>query len=412
MKLAQPFSARLRTILGAGLAGLLLLAPLPALAFGVTGLVLGPDGQPLAGALVSDGHQVVVSAPDGRFRLETEPDRVVSFCAPPGYAPPPRWWWPAREAAGLELKLAPAPLKPRYQVALLSDPHLMDAQAPTLKYPAPPGGWDLPLKTWRRIASDLAADKPDLSLVTGDLCMDGDQGGPEHTQGQMALAAQAVALLPAPVRALPGNHDVRYQDDAAPPAVDLSIWRQHLGPARQVLFLGGAAWLLWDNLGRGLDSKGKPRSLGQTPEEALAWLESALAQIPPETPLVLAAHYPPASTLVGSNPLPNHQLVKAGAKSGLGLRDVDQSLPRIVSLLKGRKLLAWIHGHEHAQHESIFHLRQGPWHILGLPAVCGRWWVGDRDFGDVAFPPGYVLVTLSPTPPGPSLESHLVEVKF
>lgn len=412
MKLAQPFSARLRAALWAGLAGLLLLAPLPALALGASGLVLGPDGQPLAGALISDGHQVVASAPDGRFRLETEPDRVVSFCAPPGYAPPQRWWWPAREAAGLELKLAPAPVKPRYQVALLSDPHLMDAQAPTLKYPAPPGGWDLPLKTWRRLAAALAEQQPDLSLVTGDLCMDGDKGGPEHTQAQMALVAQALALLPAPARALPGNHDVRYQDEASPPAVDLSIWRQHLGPARQVLFLGGAAWLFWDNLGRGLDHKGKPRSLGQTPPEALAWLEAALAQIPRQTPLVLAAHYPPASTLVGTNPLPEHQLVKAESRTGLGLRDVDQSLVRIVPLLKDRRLLLWIHGHEHAPHESILHLRQGPWHILGLPAVCGRYWIGDRDFGEVAFAPGYLMLNLTPTPQGLNLESHLVEVKF
>lgn len=412
MKPAPPLWARLRAALWSGLALALLLAPVPVLALTASGLVLGPDGQPLAGALVSDGRQVTTSAPDGRFQLDTEPGRVVSLCAPPGYAPPARWWWPAAEAAGLELKLAAAPTQPRHQVALLSDPHLMDAQAPTLHYPPPPGGWDLPLKTWRRVAEDLAAQKPDLTLVTGDLCMDGDQGGPDHTQAQMALAAQAMALLPAPARALPGNHDVRYQDDATPPTVDLAIWRQHLGPARQALYLGGAAWLLWDNLGRGRDRQGKPRSLGQTPEEALAWLEAALAEIPRDMPLVLAAHYPPVSPLVGGNPLGRHQLVKADSKSGLGLRDVDQALPRLVTLLKDRKLLAWIHGHEHASHESILHLRQGPWHILGLPAVCGRWWIGDRDFGDIAFPPGYVMLTLTPTPQGPRLDSRLVEVKF
>lgn len=412
MKPDQPLYSRLRAALGAGLAWLLLLAPLPALALTASGLVLGPDGQPLAGALVSDGRQVVASAPDGRFQLDTEPERVVSLCAPPGYAPPDRWWWPASEAAGLELRLAAAPHQPRHEVALLSDPHLMDAQAPTLHYPPPPGGWELPFKTWQRIADDLAARKPDLTLVTGDLCMDGDQGDPAHTQAQMALAARAMALLPAPARALPGNHDARYQDDSTPPAVDLAIWRQHLGPARQVLFLGGAAWLFWDNLGRGLDSRGRPRSLGQTPEEALAWLKAALAEIPREMPLVLAAHYPPVSPLVGGNPLGRHQLVKADSKSGLGLRDVDQSLARIVTLLQGRQLLAWIHGHEHAAHESILHLRQGSWHILGLPAVCGRWWLGDRDFGEVAFPPGYVMLTLATTPQGPRLESRLVEVKF
>ncbi|MFZ5586449.1 MAG: metallophosphoesterase [Thermodesulfobacteriota bacterium] len=392
--------------------GLALAAPAGALT--VQGLARGPAGEPLAGALVSDGRAVAMSDAAGRFRLSTEPGRAVWVCPPAGFAPPEPGWWPAEQAAAgrLEIALAAQAPRPAYRAALLSDPHLLDALAPTVNYPPPPGGHDLPLKVWRRVAGELHALRPDLTLVAGDLCMDGDEGDDAHAEAQLGLAARALAELPRPALAIPGNHDARYRDQADPPAVDLAPWRRHLGPERRAARLGPTVWIAWDNLGRGADAKGKPRALGATPDEALAWLEALLAHLDPATPLVLATHYPPASPLAGVNPLWRRNLVKADSQSGLGLRDVDQNLARVARLLAGRRVLAWLHGHEHAHHETVLFLRQGPWRVLGLPAVCGRWWLGDRDWGPLAFIPAYLVLTLTPGPDGVGMASRAVEVQF
>lgn len=381
----------------------------------VKGVVSGPGGLLIEGALISDGRQVVASSREGRFRLDSEPDRAVWVCPPKGFSPSGRDWWPVADAVAagsLEITLVAHAQQPSYRVALLSDPHLMDAAAATVKYPPPPGGYDVPMDAWRRIADDLKQNPPDLSLVTGDLCMDGDQGKPAHIEAQMALARAALNMLPSPALAIPGNHDVRYDDHARPPAVDLGPWRRHLGPARRAWRLGPTVWIMWDNLGRGEGSNGKPRSLGATSAEALTWLGDLLAHLDPGTPLVLATHYPPASAISGANPLLNRQVVKADSESGLGLRDTDQNLSRVLPLLVNRRVLAWIHGHEHTHHETKFFMRQGNWLVLGLPAVCGRWWMGDRDWGPLAFPPGYVMLTLTPGPDGVRLESRPMPVLF
>ncbi|MBI4800697.1 MAG: metallophosphoesterase [Desulfarculus sp.] len=379
----------------------------------VSGRVLGPDGQGLAGAIVSDGTGVTKSDASGAFALASQGGRVVGVTAPVGYSTSGRWWWPAEQAQQVEAYLvaaAHAGLEP--QVALISDPHLMNAQFPTVNYPPPPGGWDLPMKVWDRVAGQVKSAKPVLTVVAGDLCMDADQGQPDHAEGQMKLSAQALALLPSPARALPGNHDVRYGDGQAGPTVDYGLWHQHLGPSRHLYLLKGMAWVFLDNTGRGQGTTGKPRSLGRTPPEGVAWLKAVLEALPKDLPLALVTHYPLASPVAGVNPLHGGALVKAGGEAGAALRDTDQAAPEILALLKGRPVLAFISGHEHAFHQTLLPTRSGLWQFTGLPALCGKWWLGDRDWGPLAFPAGYVLMALKSTPAGPRLESRFVEVRF
>lgn len=390
----------------------LLALPVWAASLEVAGRVLGPDGQGLAGAIISDGLGLTKSDAAGAFHLESQTGRVVALTAPAGLTPAGPWWWPAEQAAQVAARLTPAPAGQEPRVVLLSDPHLMDADFPTHGFPPPPGGSELPLRVWQRVAGQVTALHPALTVVAGDLCMDADQGDEPHAEGQMRLAARALGLLPAPARALPGNHDVRYHDGQEVSTVDTSLWLRHQGPTRHLYLLKGMAWIFIDNLGRGQAPSGKPRSLGRTPDEALAWLGAVLAALPPEMPLVLVSHYPLASPVVGNNPLHGGALVKAGGETGLALRDVDQAGPRIMALLKGRPLLALISGHEHCFHQSLLGLRGGPVQLTGLPAVCGRWWLGDRTWGPVSFPPGYLVMTLENAPAGPRLESRFVEVQF
>ncbi len=373
----------------------------------VSGRVLGPGGEPLAGVLLSDGVTAVLSEREGGFSLNSAPDRVLVLSPPAGYRVPGPWWWPARRAAQrpLVIRLRPAPpTRSSPLLALLSDPHLFGPGAPPARFGPPAHQLDMAMETWRRVAARLRRLRPSLTMVTGDLCADGEKGPPSHLELQLDLAARALSLLPRPRRALPGNHDVRYQQGR----VVLAPWRRRLGPARQVFFLPGAALILLDNLGLST-SRGKPRNCGALPPEARDWLRKVLALIPPATPLILASHFPLASPLAGSNPLRYGPLVQSLRGPGPALRNTDQAAQEVLALVRDRPLLALLNGHEHAFQESLLHARSQTLHLVGIPALCGGWWRGDRQWGALAFPPGYLLAYLDPH--GKRLQTRLVRIE-
>ena len=386
---------------------LLLAAATPVEALTVRGRVLDAGGHPLAGAYVSDGVGITQSAPDGAFLLESQAGRVVALTAPPGHGDGPRWWWPAQEAAQKnEFRLGPA--KPhgqdRLPLAVLSDPHLYDASAA----PAWSGQLDpsVPLRAWQETTAEIKALRPALTLVLGDLAMDAEKGEPAYARAQMGLAQRAASRLPAPWRACPGNHDVRY----GPGGVDYSLWREFLGPVRSLSFVGPVAVLLLDNPGISTRQDGTPRPCGILPQEALDWLKAALALLPPDTPLLVGSHYPLASPLAGVNPLRKGSLVRAPGPTGLGLRNVDQNGVRAMALLAARPLVGLLSGHLHAANRSTLLGRQATVPFWGVPALCGRWWQGDMNYGPIGFPPAYMRGALSRGPAGWSLELSQVVI--
>jgi 3',5'-cyclic AMP phosphodiesterase CpdA len=278
-----------------------------------------------------------------------------------------------------------------------------------MRYSPLPGFLERPMRVWKNVAARLAKLSPDLTLVTGDLCFAGEKGDPGRLEGQTTLAARAMAMLPAPARALPGNHDARYDQGAA----DYAVWRAHMGPTRQLFRLPGLAVLLLDNNALGRAPDGRPRNCGRLPAEALNWMEAVLALLPPETHLIAAGHFPLVSPLAGSNPLLYNPLVRSLTGRGrLALRSTDQSAGLIAGLIRRRPVLAVINGHEHAYQNSTLHARGRDFFFLGLPALCGAWWTGDRSFGPLNFAPGYLLTRIKNLPDRPRLDSKFVEVKF
>ena len=106
------------------------------------------------------------------------------------------------------------------------------------------------------VARALDAARPQLIVASGDVSLDG-----ADREDDLALAADSFARLPAPVHAVPGNHDVGDHPDRAPrqPVTDdrLDRFRRHMGPNRWVLDRGS-----WRILG--LDSQ----VMGAHPAEA------------------------------------------------------------------------------------------------------------------------------------------------
>ncbi len=349
----------------------------------VSGRVTGPGGQEVAGALLSDGYRVAVSDAQGRVRLPTFCDRVVVLTAPPGYVVRGRWWWPARRVGGgHDFRVWAEPSAKLRRVALLADPHLWP-QASSLAARA--------RARWRSLVSRLRLERFDLTIVAGDVLFGLDhryrRGGAASVRRALAAAQEAVAGLPPGSLLLPGNHDVIYNH-----RVDLLPWRRVMGPARQVRMVGSVAFILLDNTGYCGELAGRVRWCGRMGPEALGWLERVLRVLPRSTPLVLVTHYPPLSPLAAANPLSPRALARGfGGKTVL--RSLDQSAVRVWRMLAGRRLLAWVHGHLHAYHRSVIPMRRGSWNIIGLPAVSGGWWRGDRKWGPLRFGAGYVVMS-------------------
>ncbi|MCB2188243.1 MAG: metallophosphoesterase [Deltaproteobacteria bacterium] len=381
-----------------------------ALALDLTGQALDPSGRPVAGVLVSDEHGVTLTGPDGGFHLSSQPGRVVFVAAPGGWAVTGPWWRPS-EAAAREpwpVKLAPRPATPGRLWAVLSDAHLSSPAAPPCGKGHALARPELPMQAWAREAGVITREQPGFSLVTGDLCLDADKGSLDAARKQMHLAAQALAMLPGPARALPGNHDVRYEASG----VDESLWREVMGPARHVFNLPEMTVILLDNSALGLTSKGKPRSVGRLPDEALAWVKEVLAHLDPARPLVVASHFPLFSPLAGVNPLNDRTTTQVPTLPGLALRDTDQNAVALLGLLAGRRVAALLSGHQHADFRADLTVRSGRLIALGAPAFCGLYWQGDRPWGPLSFAPAYYMVTWQDGPGLPLPSARLVEVKF
>lgn len=376
------------------------------------GRVMGPGGQAISGAILSDGQQVAVSSAKGGFALKTRPGRILAVTAPSGYAVKGDWWWPVTKfkESGQTIELIKVQYGQELRIAALSDPHLCSSKAPPA-WEVKPGYLEIPMRAWAKLARQLKEFRPHLSLVAGDICMDAEHKKEAHTRAQMLLACQAVGMLPQPVRCFPGNHDVRYGFEK-PWGVDLSYWRHYLGPARQVYLVENVCLIMLDNMHLALNYKDKPKNAGACSEETIKWLANLVEVLPRDLHVLVLSHFPLFSPLSGANPLRKGSLVKINKAPGFALRNVDQKAKQVVELLGDRPILGLINGHEHAYQTSTLFTAQGALRAIGLPSVCGFWWAGDMPFGSRKFPPGYLKIRLNLKGAKPVLKTEFTPVIY
>jgi alkaline phosphatase D len=124
---------------------------------------------------------------------------------------------------------------------------------------------------------------PDLVVATGDLSLDG-----ADREEDLALAAEMHRAFPAPMLALPGNHDIGSDSRLMPhqPVNDerLARWRRHLGAGRSVVDLPG-----WRIVGLNTEVMGT----GHPEEAAQAGFIAEAAASAGERRIALFLHRPP-----------------------------------------------------------------------------------------------------------------------
>jgi len=197
----------------------------------------------------------------------------------------------------------------------------------------------------------VAGPAPDLVLATGDLVDDASPAA-------YARLAPLLQRLPAPVHAIPGNHD-----DPAAMAVHLAGGNIHVGPS-----VVAGAWriVLLDTLVPG-------EVHGHLGAGRLAALDAELAASPQPHALI-ALHHPPAP--IGS-PLDD-----------VGLGDADD-LHAVIDRHPVVRVMVW--GHNHHVHDSM----RGTVRRLGTPSTCVQFDARpEAGFVRTDEPPAYRRLTL------------------
>ncbi|WP_270937253.1 metallophosphoesterase family protein [Falsiroseomonas oryzae] len=221
------------------------------------------------------------------------------------------------------------------------------------------------------LAEDVAAARPDLVAVSGDLTQ-------RARHREFHAAAQFLRSLPAPVLAVPGNHDLTPHDVLERFADPWGRWRRYVGPETEPAWTDGTVAVVGLNTARrgGLYLNW---ARGRVGRERLARLEARLAALPDGVFRIVVAHHPfsapalrPDARLVGGA----EPALAAFARHGVGLvLSGHLHLPDIAPMVPGARLLL-----VQAASATSHRLRGSPnaWHRIvvedGVPRIATRVW--------------------------------------
>lgn len=239
--------------------------------------------------------------------------------------------------------------------------------------------WDTPVAL-ARVRDAINAEEPDLVIATGDLITDGFEAASEaEVSARWDEYLKLHDGIEADVHAAIGNHDLVAANpaDGSPAADDpRAVARQRLGLERTYYSFDQAGYRFFM-----LDSTevtgGKLQYRGFIGAGQMAWLQAELAEVAPETPIVLALHIPILTSFYAAT---------EGSTFAAQPNRVLVNNREVLALFEDHNLVLVLQGHLHAK--ELIRWRDTTFITGG--AVCGKWWRGAW-FGTE---PGYNVVTL------------------
>ena len=261
----------------------------------VKGRVTSTDGRPIAGAVVSDGYQVVVTDSDGNYCFPRIPAAYYVFVSIPSeYEVPVRQGLPCffkklEDRPEYNFTLVPLKNGPEkeFNLFLIADPQCQWA-------------WHV-----RRLAEEAIPDMkayarkckgPDYAITLGDIAY---SEGHRNTNYILSMISRefAVDKTGMPVFQTVGNHDFEYPLTAVEEGSPSISIRRHryfediFGPANYSFNRGDVHVVSMHNVCfEGFGAPGKYH--GDFTDEQVAWLRQDLAAVPMDKMVILCVHIP------------------------------------------------------------------------------------------------------------------------
>ncbi|HXV61649.1 MAG TPA: metallophosphoesterase, partial [Vicinamibacteria bacterium] len=158
------------------------------------------------------------------------------------------------------------------------------------------------LPRFRRLRQIAAERDVAFVLLTGDLVRDALRVSEETARERYELLRAEIGTFPMPVWGVPGNHEIfgieRHLSGVSVdhPLYGKGMYRRFMGPTYYSFDYGGVHFM-------GLDTADIEDKwyYGHVDAQQLAWIESDLANVPAETPIVTFNHIPFFSALVSAS---------------------------------------------------------------------------------------------------------------
>jgi hypothetical protein len=332
----------------------------------------------LAGVLVSNGRDVAVTGPDGRYALPLPDEATIFVIKPAGFMPPiesltnlPRFYrhhQPKGSPPELDLRfegLAPTgplpasvdfPLRPQdepkaFNVVLVTDPQ-------------PETGAEVDFVREDLIQA-LAGVDARFGLTAGDVMFD-----------DLSLYPRSNAIMGTiglPWWNIGGNHDLNLE--APDRKYSRETFKRVFGPNYYAFFYAQTLFLMLDDVNYLGPDPHKPggggKYEGRLDEGQIEFVRNVLAHTPDDRLVVVVMHIP-INTFLDNEPYQNLQG-----------RDA------FFALFEGRRYTVSFAGHTHTTEHHYFDAADGwkgtaPHHHHILTALSGSWWSGPYDHRGVA----------------------------
>ena len=349
-------------------------------------------GEPgVAGVSVSNGCEVVVTDPEGLYRLDLAPGQILFVSQPSGYTvpvdennlpqffyrhypdgtpaeiagAPVEWLWPTIESTGPLPETIDFPIhgigstETRFSAHAFADPQARS---------------DLDQDMLREDLVNTLLGNPydaEFSLTVGDIVFD--------NLGLYDRHKEMMGLIGIPQWNLPGNHDLNFESPNARYANE--TYKKHFGPTYYSFNYGNVHVVALNNVeyaGAGQPGFDGDAYRGFISDNQLYWLERDLAHVPADRLIVIATHISLISEASDGDPA--HDVTGPYTENFDQLLELLRPFPNVYGLAGHDTSNSWKVeiDHEHGWTGQ-------PWIAHTLAEVRGSGWTrGQRDLRSVA----------------------------
>lgn len=366
----------------------------------VSGRVSDTAGKPVAKVGVTDGRNIVYTAADGSYRLDTDKSvGLVYVITPNGYEPAkwlvnrPKFWQqltaPAQYDEQADFVLRPVD-DSRTAFVTLADIQMGGINDDIVYYN-------------RNSVPDINATLDSLRQAgrTPFVITLGDESWDRYWNETGVALPELISKMEkidAPFYNVIGNHDHDPHIEGDEHSSD--TWRRLVGPNYYAFNRGGVHFVMLDDINYQNDGgapghEGKRNYTGEVSQQQLDWLRQDLQTVAKTTPVVISVHIP---------------VLKAGGK--FNIKGGEQ----LAELLKDYANVRILSGHTHLSYAA----QNGNLRENNYGAVCGTWWRTDApDYGNIGLcvdgtPSGYSVWTVDGGQPAGRYKSvgHGLEYQF